>query len=82
MKIHIEKVGHVRERMKERGITESDISEVLENPSTSWSSGNGKSKVFSGSVADGRVIRVVVIDPPEIDGTLIVKTAYDPPLEA
>ena len=81
MKILIAKYGHLPIRMKERSITEVEIIWILNNFSSSWSSGGGESRVYSGTTPNGRVLQVVVIDPPMSDGTVIVKTAIDPGLE-
>lgn len=81
MMIRIAKYGHLQDRMKERGITDVEIEWIFNNSSTSWSSGGGRSRVYSGTTPSGKVLHVVVKDPPESDGTVIVKTAYDPSLE-
>jgi hypothetical protein len=81
MKIRIEKFGHLRDRMQERGISEADIRGILAHFTGSWTSAHGKSRVFQGTTPDGRVLRVVVIHPPDPDGTIQVKTAYEPSKE-
>ena len=77
MKFHIPDFGHVPDRMRQRSISEEDIETVLVNFTTSWTSSHSKSRVYQGKVEDGRVIRVVVVEPPDPDGTLQIKTVYE-----
>lgn len=78
MKIEISSGGHAEKRMFERGITRSDIDWIIHNPTASWDDSKNGSRVIVGTTADGKVLRVVVLDPPLSDGTVIVKTAYHP----
>jgi hypothetical protein len=81
MNIVIPPYGHVPDRMRERGISREDIESVLTNHTSSWTNMKGKSRVYQGSTRDGRVIHVVIVEPPPDSETFIVKTTYDPTLE-
>lgn len=65
---------HVRNRMRQRGVTEDDVRHVLDKPLTTWHDPVNRSRVFRGTAMDGRALKVCLVDPVPPDGVEVVKT--------
>lgn len=66
--------NHVVDRLNQRSITRTQVEHVLDHPTRVEPTPQG-SKRYTGTFPTGRELRVWVVDPPESDGGLIVKTA-------
>lgn len=66
--------AHARLRMRQRGVSEEEVAEVLLRPGTTWFDGRKNSTVVSGSI-DGRILCVCVVGRFTSD-RVIVKTCY------
>ncbi len=77
MKIDIPIGGHAWKRMEERGISETDVEAVVFNHTASWEDPKNGSRVLTGETPDGRVLRIALVDPPALDGTVIVKSVFE-----
>lgn len=62
--------------MARRNIEIDDVRRVLDNPLSTWSDPANQSRVISGTAANGKTLRVCVVDPARPDGVEVVKTAY------
>ena len=51
---------HARRRMRQRGVTESDLDEALDHQVTSWDDPNKGSIVITGRTASNRVLKIFV----------------------
>lgn len=56
-------VGHPRDRMKERGITEDDIRHALQNHHTSYATSRQNSVVYIGPGLSGEDLEVYTLPP-------------------
>lgn len=67
-------IGHPRTRMKERRISDGQISYVLENFHTTYP-GNLDSTTLLGTLPDGRTLKVWVIGSLPLVEPVIIKSA-------
>lgn len=65
---------HVRDRMRERGISEKQIALTLDDPHVTWSTPKA-SVCYRRTHDDGRTLMVWVVDPMPASGLAIVKSA-------